>query len=35
LRKARRARAEAETAAGLPAQADADWVVVTRADIGG
>jgi hypothetical protein len=35
LAKARRARAAAEAADGLPAQADSDWVIVTQADIGG
>ena len=35
LETARRARAAAEAAAGLPVQADSDWVVVTQADIGG
>jgi phosphoglycolate phosphatase-like HAD superfamily hydrolase len=35
LAQARRARAAAETEAGLPAQADSNWVIVTQADIGG
>ena len=35
LETARRARAAAETEAGLPAQADSHWVIVTQAAIGG
>jgi hypothetical protein len=35
LRIARQARAAAEVSAGLPPQADANWVIVTQAEIGG